>query len=62
MGLARELLAEFEHMVEVITLTPSDGGRFEVKVNDRLIYSKLATARHVQPGEVVGLITKMMEG
>jgi selenoprotein W-related protein len=61
-GLASELLAEFEQMVEAISLAPSDGGRFEVTVNGRLIYSKLATARHAQPGEVVGLITKMMEG
>jgi selenoprotein W-related protein len=61
-GLAGELLAEFEHMVEAITLIPSDGGRFEVTVNGRLIYSKLATARHVQPGEVVRLIIKTMEG
>jgi len=48
--------------METMTLVPSDGGRFEVTVNDRLIYSKLQTNRHVQPGEVVGLINKMMEG
>lgn len=62
MGLAGELLAEFEHMAEAITLIPSEGGRFEVTANGRLIYSKLATARHAQPGEVAALITKMMEG
>jgi selenoprotein W-related protein len=61
-GLARELLAEFEHAVDSISLIPSDGGRFEVTVNGRLIFSKLATARHTQPGEALGLITKMMEG
>jgi selenoprotein W-related protein len=48
--------------VETITLVPSDGGRFEVKVNERLIYSKLKTNRHVQPGEIVGLVNKMVEG
>ena len=26
------------------------------------MYSKLETNRHVQPGEVVGLINKMVEG
>jgi len=61
-SLARELLAEFEHMIEAITLIPSDGGRFEVTVNGHLIFSKAATTRHAQPGEVVGLVTKMMEG
>jgi len=60
-GLAGELLKQFEHMTESLTLMPSDGGRFEVTVNGKLLYSKLETKRHVQPGEVVGLINKMVE-
>jgi len=52
-GLAGELLEQFEHLIETIALVPSDGGRFEVTVNGRLIYSKLKTNRHVQPGEIV---------
>ena len=62
MGLANDLLKQFEHVIEGITLIPSDGGRFEVTVNGKLIYSKLETKRHVQPGEVVGLINKIIEG
>ena len=62
MGLANDLLKQFEHMIEGITLIPSDGGRFEVTVNGKLIYSKLETRRHVQPGEVIGLVNKMIEG
>ena len=61
MGLAGELLKHFEHMIEDLSLVPSDGGRFEVTVNGKLIYSKLETKRHVQPGEVVGLLNKMVE-
>jgi selenoprotein W-related protein len=61
-GLAGELLKHFEHLIERITLVPSDGGRFEVTVNDRLLYSKLETNRHAQPGELIGLINKMIEG
>ncbi len=57
-----ELLKNFEHLVEGITLVPSDGGRFEVTVNDKLMFSKLETKRHAQPGEIVGLINKMVEG
>ncbi len=41
---------------------PSDGGRFEVIVNGRLVYSKMATQRHAQPGEVIGLVNKLVEG
>lgn len=62
MGLAGELLKQFEHMIDSLSLVPSDGGRFEVTVNGKLIYSKLDTKRHVQPGEVVGLINKIVEG
>jgi selenoprotein W-related protein len=59
--LAKDLLKEFEHVVESVTLMPSDGGRFEVSVNGKLIYSKFESKRHAEPGEVVKLINKMVE-
>ena len=62
MSLAGDLLKQFEHMIDGLTLTPSDGGRFEVTVNGKLIYSKLETKRHAQPGEIVGLINHIVEG
>jgi selenoprotein W-related protein len=54
------LLKEFEPEIESITLVPSDGGRFELSVNDKLVYSKLETHRHVEPGEITGLIRKIL--
>ena len=62
MGLANELLKEFEYDIGNLTLVPSDGGRFEVKVDDALVYSKLQTHRHAEPGEVVGLVRKSLQG
>ena len=62
MSLEKDLLKEFEHLIESVTLIPSDGGRFEVSVNGNLIYSKLQTKRHAEPGEVLGLVSKMVEG
>jgi selenoprotein W-related protein len=59
--LAEELLKELEPNIETFTLIPSDGGRFEVMVNESLIYSKLKTKRHVEPGEVLGLIREEFE-
>jgi selenoprotein W-related protein len=47
-----ELLKEFEPEIERMTLIPSDGGRFEVDVNGELLYSKLNSGRHAQPGEI----------
>ncbi len=54
-----ELLKHYEHLVEEIKLIPSDGGRFEVIVNGQLLYSKLATHRHAEPGEILGMMRKM---
>jgi selenoprotein W-related protein len=58
--LTTELLQAFEDEIESLTLVPSDGGRFEVTVDGQLIYSKLKTSRHAEPGEVVGLIKKLL--
>jgi selenoprotein W-related protein len=41
-----------------VTLTPSGGGVFEVRVDDELIFSKKALDRHPGPGEIVGLLRK----
>lgn len=60
MSLASELLTAFEPDIENITLVPSDGGRFEVQVNDKLVYSKLKTGRHAAPGEVTELVKKFI--
>ena len=57
-----DLLKNFEHLVESVTLIPSDGGRFEVSVNGKLVYSKVKSKRHAQPGEIVDIIFKMVEG
>lgn len=51
-----ELLRQFEMQIEAIRLIPSDGGTFEVKVDDDLVYSKLQTGRHPQEGEIVRLV------
>jgi selenoprotein W-related protein len=56
-----ELLKNFEPEIESITVIPSDGGRFEVTVNDHLLYSKLKTGRHAEPGEILMLVKKFLQ-
>jgi selenoprotein W-related protein len=58
-SLANDLLKNFESEIESITLLPSQGGRYEISVNGQLIYSKLQTGRHANPGEVIGLVQKL---
>lgn len=56
-----EVLKAFEVDIESFTLIPSDGGRFELTVNDKLLYSKLETNRHVEQGELTGLVRNYIE-
>jgi len=57
-SLISELLddEEIAPQVESLTAIPSKGGKFEVIVNDELIYSKVETGRHAEPGEVYNLV------
>jgi selenoprotein W-related protein len=60
-SLANELLNHFEPEIESITLIPSNGSRFEVTVNNTLLYSKLQTGRHANPGEILGLVKEFIK-
>jgi selenoprotein W-related protein len=60
-GLANDLLKNFEPEIESITLVPSDRGQYEITVNNQLVYSKLESGRHAEPGEVVGLVKKLVK-
>ncbi len=42
-------------MIAQLEMVPSSGGRFEVSLDGELLYSKAATRRHANPGEVVAL-------
>ncbi len=59
--MAAELLDLYEMDIESLTLIPSDGGRYEITVNDTLLYSKHANNRHAEPGEVARLIGEFLE-
>ena len=56
-----ELLKIHEMQIEAFTLIPSDEGRFEVTIDDQLIYSKLKNNRHIEPGEGVDLMQKYLQ-
>jgi selenoprotein W-related protein len=56
-----ELVKRHEYDIPRFTLIPSDGGKFEVKLDDEMIYSKLSTGRHVEPGEVEALVAQRIK-
>ena len=56
MSVTTELIKEFEPQIESWILIPGGGGAFEVKVGDKLVYSKLSTGRHTDAAELRPLI------
>jgi selenoprotein W-related protein len=53
--LTEELLQKYGPFIATLTLIPSSGGRFEVTIDEELVYSKKTTGRHAEPGEVARL-------
>ena len=53
MSATNDLVTNYQHVISDLTLTMGDKGAFEVSVDGELIYSKQATGRHAQPGEVL---------
>lgn len=51
-GLAVRLLEYYKHDISTLQLIPSGGGKFEVSVNDDLIFSKLETGRFPEYDEI----------
>ena len=56
----KEIMADkdLENQIESFNLVPSDGGRFELSVNDDLIFSKKQLGRHAEEGEVIAVLRK----
>jgi len=59
-GTAEEVIAEFGDEIDDPVMVPSGGGVFEVTVGDELVYSKRATGRHADPGEIVDAIRRLL--
>jgi selenoprotein W-related protein len=49
-------LEEFDQVIAELVLLPSTGGVFEVEVDDHLVYSKKATGRHADHGEILASV------
>tara|TARA_B100000686_G_scaffold315489_1_gene362464 strand:- start:93 stop:275 length:183 start_codon:yes stop_codon:yes gene_type:complete len=49
---AHELIASYQHDMTSLSLIPGDKGIFDVTVNGTLIFSKHATGRFPESGEI----------
>jgi selenoprotein W-related protein len=61
--LTEQILAEreIEYFIKDWKLIPTTGGKFEVTVNDELVFSKKALGRHAEEGEVRAAIMKVLD-
>ncbi len=53
MSAVNDLLSNYQHVIDSLTLVTGTAGVFDVEVNGELIYSKAATGRHANEGEVL---------
>ena len=58
MSTASDLLTNYQHVIESLTLTTGSKGVFNVTVDGEVLYSKHAIGRHAEPGEVLDLFSE----
>ena len=54
LGIARELIKNYQHVIDQLTFKMGTKGVFEVRVDGEVIFSKQERQRHPRPGEVLG--------
>ena len=57
--MASQILSTLKKKVSGLELEPSDGGCFELTVNDKLVYSKLATGQFPDEEAIVSEVVGM---
>ncbi len=55
-----DLLTDYQHVIDDLRLVTGDNGAFEVVVDGELVYSKHATGRHAEPGEVLEIFRSLV--
>ena len=60
--MADKLLTTFKQKIEHLTLIPTGGGAFEVKLDEELVYSKLKTKQFPEEKKMIALVEKRLKG
>jgi selenoprotein W-related protein len=58
--LTDKLLRNYKQSIKSLRLIPSKGGCFELRVGDRLIYSKLSTGKFPDEGQMLKDVGKLL--
>jgi len=57
-----DLLSNYQHVIQSLTVLTGSKGIFDVEVDGEVLYSKHATGRHAEPGEVLELFRNRYAG
>ena len=60
MGAARDLLTNYQHVIEDLTLTTGGDSVFDVRVDGELVFSKHELGRLAKDGEVLGIFRNIV--
>ena len=60
MSTVADLLHDYQHVIADVTLVTGSKGVFDVVVDGDVLYSKKATGRHANPGEVLKRFRKLV--
>jgi selenoprotein W-related protein len=52
---ATDLLHDYQHVIDELTMITGSGGVFDVEVDGELLFSKKSVGRHANEGEVLAL-------
>ena len=53
MRTVEDLLHDYQHVIDELTVVTASGGVFDVEVDGELLFSKKAEGRHANDGEVL---------
>ena len=62
MSAVDDLVSNYQHVIDDLTLVMGSKGVFDVEVDGELLYSKGRAGRHANPGEVLALFTERYGG
>jgi selenoprotein W-related protein len=57
---ADDILSNYQHIIESFTFITGSKGVFDVRVNNRMLFSKKQLGRHAEPGEVLRLFRNLV--